>query len=432
MTYSEAEEYLFGIPKFTSKNEPEKTKAFLEELGDVSTLIPTVHVAGTNGKGSVCAYLRSALMENGLKVGLFTSPHLVSTCERFMIDNEMIAEREFVNVFSYIREELSEFRKKDGFSDYHPTFFEYLFFMAVVWFKEKRPDVIILETGLGGRLDATNSISSPKVSVITEIGLDHCEYLGNTKELIAGEKAGIIKAGVPIVHVSRNESWDKVIEDKALEMGSPSYAVSDSIIKNLETSDAGIDFSMQSLYDGFVKISLNTKAFYQTENAAVAFRTLEVLSELLPNKLSTKKCVDGLAKMVWPGRMEALSSGLIIDGAHNEDGIEAFLSSVSKDGKEKRVLLFGAVSDKNIEEVAKKIVSSRLFDEIYVTPLSSYRSADLERLSGAFGSGNVIPVSGVSEGIKSVLSKKAENTGLYAAGSLYLVGEIKALHDEGY
>lgn len=430
MTYSEAEEYLLNIPRFTSKNEPEKTRAFLEEIGDFSTSIPTVHVAGTNGKGSVCAYLRSALSRNGLKVGMFTSPHLVSMRERFTVGSEMISEREFANVFSYIKSMVEEIRGREGFASYHPTFFEFLFFMAAVWFKEKKPDVIVLETGLGGRLDATNSIESPAVCVITEIGLDHMEYLGNTKEKIAGEKAGIIKPGKPVVHISRGESWDGVISGRAKELNCTDYVVSDKNIKNLETTGRGVEFSFQSLYDEFVKISLNTKALYQIENSALAFRTLEVLSNRIPGSLNIDKSVMGLFEMEWSGRMELLSCGVIVDGAHNEDGTKAFLSSVRALGESDNCLLYGAVSDKNIEAVASMIIKSGLFKKIFVTKLESYRSADIARLAAAFNNSGDCEVSyynSVKDGMDALLSNDGASGRLYAAGSLYLVGEIKSL-----
>ena len=428
MTYSQAEEYLLNIPRFTSKNEPEKTRAFLNELGDFSNTIPTVHVAGTNGKGSVCAYLRAALEANGLKVGMFTSAQLVCMRERFMSGDEMISEREFVNTFNYVQSEVEAFRKHEGFAGYHPTYFEFLFFMAVVWFKNKRPDVIILETGLGGRLDATNSISSPKVCVITEIGLDHCEYLGNTKEDIAYEKAGIIKPGVPVVHFSKNASFDDVILRRAEELGSKAFFISRENIKNLVTSDTGIDFSMQSLYDGFVEICLHTRALYQAENASVAYETLRLLSEALPDGLDRHKCLEGFKSMVWPGRMERISERFVIDGGHNEDGIKAFLESVTVDEAVNRNLLYSAVSDKNIEAVAGLIKDSGLFKKIVLCTLSSYRAADIDRLKAAFdGTCEITVADDTEEGLKLLLSDKDCDMH-YAVGSLYLVGEIKALY----
>lgn len=425
MTELEVEQYLLNIPKFTTKNEPEKTKAFLQELGDFSKNIPTIHIAGTNGKGSVSAFLRAGLEANGFSMGMFTSPHLVSIRERFMIGNTMITADEFVRIFEYVRQEIEHFHKTPGFSDYHPTFFEFLFFMAAVWFQSKRPDIIVLETGLGGRLDATNSISSPVISVITEIGLDHEEYLGNTKELIAAEKAGIVRPGVPVVHWSKNEPYDEVIYRKAMELSSKAYFVSEENIKNLETFGAGIDFSMHSLYDESVKISLNTRALYQVENAAVSFETLMVLSQILKKEICASKCSQGFLNMFWPGRMERISERFVIDGAHNEDGIEAFLKSVAIDGCNHRTLLFSGVSDKNIEKVAGLIVESGLFDSVILCRLNSYRAATEERLLSAFGrAGAVSFYDTVKSGLEALL--KTENSMLYAAGSLYLVGEIKA------
>lgn len=432
MDFKEATDYLFNIPKFTKKNEPEKTRGFLEEIGDISLQIPTIHVAGTNGKGSVCAYLRAGLEKNGLKVGMFTSPHLVSVCERFMIDDEMISEREFVNTFNYIQSMVEEIHSKDGFENYHPTFFEYLFFMAVVWFKSKAPDVIILETGLGGRLDATNAVSKPVLCVITEIGLDHCEYLGDTKEKIAYEKAGIIKKGVPVVYISGENGVNSVIEAVAKEKNSPVYKVTSENIKNLETFPGRVDFLTQSLYDEFVKISLHTDALYQTENASIAFKALLALSELLPQALDMKISAEGLSDMEWPGRMEKLSCGITVDGAHNEDGVNAFLKTVANDGAGKRTLLFSAVGDKNIEAVAKSIVDSNLFEKIVLCTLESYRTASMERLQEAFKGFDkkLVLCDGVKEALGEIEEENLFGTKAYACGSLYLVGEIKTLENE--
>ncbi len=428
MNFNEANEYLINIPKFTLKNEPEKTKAFLDEIGDISIKIPTVHVAGTNGKGSVCAYLRAALMENGLKVGLFTSPHLVNITERFCINNEEISEREFANTFNYVFSLVEEMHNKPGFESYHPTFFEFLFFMSVVWFKSKRPDIIILETGLGGRLDATNSIERPILSVITEIGLDHCEYLGDTKEKIAFEKAGIIKEKTPVIAIDKGEAWIDVIKNTAKEKAAPLYTVSRENIKNLETFSHRVDFSFQSLYDEFVKIYLNTNSYYQVENSCIAYRALEILSHSLPNPLNMEKARFGLSKMYWPGRMEILPNGLTLDGAHNPDGIKAFLEAVKGDGACKRILLYSAVKDKSIEEIASLIKESNLFKKLYLCKLQGDRAADIKRLESAFFGIECVSFAETAEALGAML-KEAEAK-LYAAGSLYLVGEIKALISE--
>ena len=429
MDFKEAMDWLYSIPRFATKNEVEKTKFFLEEeIGDFSKSIPTIHVAGTNGKGSVCAYLRAALMESGLKVGMFTSPHLVSVCERFMINEEEISEREFANTLEYVRSLIEDFHKRPGYEKYYPTFFEFAFFMAAVWFKNKKPDVIILETGLGGRLDATNCILKKEISVITEIGLDHTEYLGDTKEKIAFEKAGIIKENTPVVFINKEESVSDVIRTRAKELNAPIYEVSNKNIKIYERNGAGIDFSIQSLYDEFVEIVLNTKALYQTENALIAFRTLEVLSKDFPFKLNREDIVKGFSKMNWPGRMETVADRFVIDGGHNEDGIKAFLESVKGFPGEKKELLYSAVSDKDIEKAASLIKESGLFDKIYVCKLSGYRASGLEQLKEAFGDvKNVEYFENVAAGIGEMISHRSSDTYSFAVGSLYLVGEIKAL-----
>lgn len=437
LNFKEAEAYIMDIPRFTSKNSQKATRAFLEKTGDLSLSIPTVHVAGTNGKGSVCAYLRAGLNAAGLSAGVFTSPHLVNIRERFAYNDEMITEEEFADSFNEVATMVEEFRKENAeYSEYHPTFFEYLFFMSMIWYGKRRPDVLILETGLGGRLDATNSISSPKVCVITEIGLDHMEYLGATKELIAGEKAGIIKEGVPVVVCEREDEPGclEVIKNKAREMNSECVPIGRKNIKNFKTTSVGIDFSIQSLYDNCADFSLYTRAYYQAENASLAYTAIELLKKNTGLLIDLCKVRNGFTNMKWPGRMEEVLPGLVIDGAHNEDGIKAFLESVSKDGAGKRSLIYSAVSDKQIEVVAGHILASRLFDTIYVSVLSSYRAADLARLKNAFcnkGDTKIVFCDTIRECLDKSLKDSQGSVLRYVAGSLYLVGEVKELISSG-
>lgn len=424
-TYDEAVDFILNIPKFTTKNEPEKTKAFLKRLGDISAVIPCIHVAGTNGKGSVSSYIKAGLNASGKSVGMFVSPHLVDIRERFMINDRMIGKQEFLNVANYVYSEIYEMRETSGFSSYHPTFFEYLFFMGVVWFKSKKPDFLVLETGLGGRLDATNSIEQPTVCVITEIGFDHMEYLGNTKELIAAEKAGIIKAGVPVAFADREESVSRVITDRAEKLGSPCEGVKVSNIKNYKRSSEKIDFSICSRYDEIALFTLNTRASYQIENALLAYEAILCLKDKGFTSIDLEAVRHGFSNMKWPGRMEEIKPGVIIDGAHNEDGIAAFLECVRDDGKTSRSLLYSAVSDKQIETVAAKICESRLFDKIYLCHLDSYRAADKMRLTEAFKGADITYYESVKDGMNVLLTD--ESSVKYVAGSLYLVGEVKAL-----
>ena len=422
--FKEAEEYILDIPRFGGKNTLEDTKEFLKECGDISKDIPTIHIAGTNGKGSVCALLRDTFIEAGYTPAVFTSPHLVSIKERFTIGRTEISEEEFLDCFNKV----CELTKKEPFASkgYHPSYFEFLFFMAMLWFKEKKPDVVILETGLGGRLDATNSIESPVLTIITEIGFDHTEYLGNTIEEIAFEKAGIIKKNVPLVYMQKEHSAP-VIEKRAKELDAKTFPVSKDYIKNLKVSTKGIDFSFESPYYENVNLSLKARALYQSENGAVAFCALNLLRTGDIFDISDDDIRRGFYNMYWPGRMEETEKNIFLDGAHNEDGIKAFLESVAKDGAKARRLLFTAVSDKNVEKITEMIAKSALFDHVYTAPLQSYRAVSIERLVSAFERCNVSVVTYES----TVLAFKAMREEMkpgetgYVAGSLYLVGEIK-------
>ncbi len=427
-TYGGAEAYLLNIPRFKSKNDPDTTRAFLEAVGDLSVSIPTIHVAGTNGKGSVCAYLRAGLSACGKKTGVFTSPHLVSMRERFNYCGEDISEGEFIEAFEEVLRLLDEFKKTEDHEEYHPSFFEFLFFMAMVWFSKKKPDVLILETGLGGRLDATNSISDPRVTVITEIGYDHMEYLGDTKELIAREKAGIIKKSAYCVFYDDKEPAANVIRDVAKERAKGFLAVGPENIKDLETSPQGIDFRVIYGYDNCADFSLDTRAVYQSDNAALAYGALILLSKFDDCVIDLETARAGFKSCLWPGRMEEVEKNLILDGAHNEDGIKAFIKSVAVDGAQKRNLLFSMVADKQVETVVRLICESALFENVYLCVLDSPRFAGLDRLKAAFAEHGGISVKcfeSVSDGL-SVMKEESKDSLMYVAGSLYLVGEVKA------
>ena len=423
-TFSEAEDYIFNIPRFATKNSPEDTKRFLGEFGDISLSIPTIHIAGTNGKGSVCALLRDTFISAGYVPGVFTSPHLVSIRERFALGREMISEAEFIECFEKVLSLLESPKWKN--TDYHPSYFEFLFFMSVVWFGAKKPDVLILETGLGGRLDATNSISKPVITVITEIGFDHMEYLGDSIAKIAGEKAGIIKENVPVVYVDKETSGE-VIKKRADMLNAKAVPVCKNSIKNLVRTRKGIDFSLESHYYENVNLSVNSGAMYQAENAAVAFKTLEALGENGTFLLTKESIQQGFLNMYWPGRMEPIEDNIVLDGAHNEDGIKAFLESVKCDGAHKRCLLYSAVADKQIEKITDMIISSGLFDSIYLAPLSGARAASMERISNCFGKyeGALFFFNDVREAFDAMKSRPDGSEMRYVAGSLYLVGEIK-------
>ena len=420
--YAQAEKYILEIPKFTKKNSVEATKAFYEFLGKPGKESKIIHVAGTNGKGSTCAYMNSVLTEEGYRVGMFTSPHLVTMRERIRLNKEMIKEQDFVDTVNLLAEQIETYQKETKEVGYYPTFFEFLFFLAMLYFEEKKPEIIILETGLGGRLDATNVIESPVVTVITEIGLDHTEYLGNTFEKIAAEKAGIIKKNCPVVYSANRQETSVVIEKKALEFGVLCKSVGKTEKEAYRFVDKKIDFSFFSSYYDCIPIRLNTTAAYQAENARLALTALEV-SGIAVSKESMQK---GMAGCRWEGRMEEILPKVYIDGAHNEDGIEAFLETVKMDGcRGKRWLLFSAVADKEYEAMKNELVMSGLFSNIYAAPLQNARGLAKNDLERIFAGQKVRITDRACQALEEMVALREKEDLVYVTGSLYLVGEIK-------
>lgn len=426
--YTEAEHYILHIPKFGEKHTLEDTGRLLRRVytGRGSRII---HVAGTNGKGSVCAYLRAVLMAAGYSVGMFTSPHLVSMRERICIGSEMISEEEFVAAYERVREIVKEEAAGDAQEEarLHPSFFEFVYLMAMSWFAKKEPDFIILETGLGGRLDATNSVPKKEAAVITHMGLDHTAYLGNTLPEIAAEKAGIMQAGAPVIYWETDAQVASVLAKCAKNLQIPAYSVSKNDYNFLKFNHKSIDFSYQSLYYDSIRLRLNTSAFYQMENAALALRTLEVV--LGEGKLSGEVVRQGIADAFWAGRMEEILPEVYVDGAHNSDGIRAFLETVSQDGYAHRRLLFGVMQDKDYRFMTEEIAASGLFADISVVRPKNTRAVETGILEDVFGDTgcSVTCYESAQDAFRTLLSQKKEQEPVYIAGSLYLVGEIKEL-----
>lgn len=417
--FQDAQKYIDSIPKFVKKNTMEDTKAFYRKLSCPCKDTRVIHVAGTNGKGSVCAYLQSVLMEAGYRTGMFISPHLVDIRERIRVDKELISMEDFVEVFGQVR---------DACRGYHPSYFEYLYFMAMLYFEKRRPDFIILETGLGGRLDATNSFETPCISIITEIGLDHTEYLGETLEQIAGEKAGIVKKGIPLVYFAKNKIISDVMEKSAKKADSKAFSVKPAEICLKKCDEKGIDFSYHSGYYKYSVFHLSTIALYQQENAALCIRALEVLEELGEVNVPEENLRHGLRNMHWEGRMEELLPGVFADGAHNPDGVEAFLKSVRADGaKDGRMLLYSSLAEKACGEMIRKITDAGLFERIVVTEIESPRAARAKELAELFGEGKTVVIEEVEKAFEYCLHRKRAGEKVYITGSLYLTGRIKAL-----
>lgn len=403
-----AREYLLDIPFWTKKkNTLEQVRAFLEELGNPDEELQIIHVAGTNGKGSVCADLTSVLREAGYHVGTFVSPHLVDIRERFLLDGTPVAEEVFERSFQNV---LSAVQIMTGRGYCHPTFFEFVFLMAMVIFQEQKPDYVILETGLGGRLDTTNVIRRPLGCVITSISLEHTQYLGDSIEKIASEKAGIIKKGIPVVYDANQPEASAVICKRAEEMASAAYGL------DREDSYGQVDFA----------------APYQAMNAALAVKLLQVLE--IPG-VDDQVIQRGLSSVCWKGRMQKIGPGIWLDGAHNPGGIQAFIEAVRKisgtdtTGQGGLQLLFAAVSDKDYGQMIEMLCRGLPIDRVTVVHLNSDRGLEPAILKELFyknGCSQVETYENVREALDAALRHKGEQDRLFAVGSLYLIGEIEA------
>ena len=429
--FVKVEKDIYRIPKFIDGYSLNNTRMWLERLGNPAVNKKIIHVAGTNGKGSVCNYLNALLGGEGYSVGMFISPHLITMNERIRINGCVIDKSCFLQAYYEVKKKVEhELAKGNGgkVELIHPTFFEMLFLVAMVVFEHKKVDVVILETGLGGRLDATNVIDKPWLTVITEIGMDHMQYLGDTKAQIAAEKAGIIKPGVPVVYAKRDQECATVIESYAAKMGSLFYSVDEEDYIHQNLRNKSIDFSYKSSYYGYVKLHLGTKALYQMENASLALRAYEVLTE---GNWDIKKAREVLEDVQWEGRMEEIFPDVYVDGAHNEDGIRAFLDIVKCDVQDKnRVLVFSVVEDKAYEEMISEIIDTGLFQRYIVVQMPEERCASREQLKKIFGRYKEIDVvyaSTIEDGLVESVGRKTEEEIIYIAGSLYLVGFVKAV-----
>lgn len=424
MNYTEAVDYIETIPKFTVKHPPEHTRELLSRLGNPQEGIKIIHVAGTNGKGSVCAYLNAMLLAGGKKTGLFTSPHLVRINERFQINGEDVSDEQFLNAFLKVEKAAKEYEAE---GEGHPSYFETLFLMGMLIFKEAGVEYLVMETGLGGRLDATNVVEKPLACIITSISRDHTEYLGDTLEAIAGEKAGIIKAGVPVIYDASQPGPASVIAAKAKEMGSPAWPMEPSFYEMKTQSREGITFTFA--YPGGEKAELVIPyvAKYQMMNASLAFYTMHILQDVYD--IPKNVLAEGLSKIKWPCRMEMAAPGVIIDGAHNEDGIAQFVSTAGYFAKENEItILFTAVADKHYHEMIGEICEGIHPSHVVATQIDGSRVVPAEVLAEDFrkaGCTDVCAEPEIGAAYEKALGKKGSGM-LFCVGSLYLAGELKA------
>ena len=422
-TYEEAVRYIEEVPKFTKQNTPGHTKELIRRLGCSKEPYRVIHVAGTNGKGSVCAFLEAMLREAGNKTGLFTSPHLIRINERFQIDREEISDEAFAAAFSTVKLAIDEMMS-DALP--HPTYFEILFAIGKVIFQDAGIDVLVMETGLGGRMDATNTVEHPDVTVITSISPDHMAYLGDTIPAIAGEKAGIIKEGVPLVYDASSPEAAQVIAERAALLHAPAMPFYPLMAQIVARTDEGIDFVLNNRQFDYLSVLVPFMADYQVNNASLALMALRLFDP--EKRIPDRAAAFSISKARWSGRMQQVMPGVVLDGAHNEDGIECFLKTVREVQERRSVsLLFSAMSDKDYEEMIRKLGEQARFDSVVVTRVGGARGADPAILAERFRKYSKARVEAVEDPVAAferALTLRKEGGLLFCAGSLYLVGVI--------
>jgi dihydrofolate synthase/folylpolyglutamate synthase len=403
MTYTEAIEYLYKLRWFGAKFGLSNTLKLAELVGNPQQHLRFIHVAGTNGKGSTCAMLESIYRAAGLRVGLFTSPHLVAFGERIQVDRESISEAGIVRQVEELQPLLAQFPV-----EHHPTFFEAVTVMALRYFAAQKCDLVIWETGLGGRLDATN-IVTPLASVITNIQYDHEKWLGSTLAAIAAEKAGIIKPGVPVISGVEEPEALKVIQETALSQNAPLKLIGLPDVRKPPLNH----------------LALPLPGEHQRMNAALAIATVRVLAATIP--LTDQTIADGLSKVNWPGRLQLVTepSGrkILLDGAHNLAGAQVLAAAIQQFFPGQKVsLIIGILADKNWSGMGALLAP--LANHIRVVPVQSERTAKAGELAAICRHAN--PAAQVLEfdSLSAALAASATGSALVVAGSLYLVGEV--------
>lgn len=397
MTYEEAVGYIHSAPKFSKELGNRALKIILEKLGSPHKKLEFVHIAGTNGKGSTAAMLESMLRSGGYKTGLFTSPFIERFNERICFCGEAIDDGELAHYTEAVKccmEECNTFLSE----------FAIIFVVSLLYFLEKGCDIVVLEAGLGGRLDATNAIEKSRVCVITKIGLDHMQYLGDTKEKIAAEKCGIIReGGIAAIYPEQDESVLEVIKKHCGEKGARLCVA--PMLQNC---------GEKLIYNG-KEVSLSLSGDYQGANASLAARTAELLG------LDEKHIIYGLEHTFWPGRFEWITDRLLLDGCHNADGAEAFRKSAEKINRSITIVTC-AMSDKQTDAIAQSF--SGITDSIVVTELDMARAANAEFFAAEFEKcGKAVKIiKNPFEAIEYALSKSEVCA---VCGSLYLIGEVR-------
>jgi dihydrofolate synthase/folylpolyglutamate synthase len=428
-SYQNTIDYLYGLQKHGIKLALANSYTLMKVMGDPHNKFRSVHIAGTNGKGSTSAFLAGMLRTEGYRVGLYTSPHLVNFTERIRVDNVQISEQKVVELAQRVRDGYRGFPAADGAGALAPTFFEVTTAIAFTWFAEKSVDIAVIEVGMGGRMDSTNVIT-PLVSVITNIDLEHTEYLGHTLELIAGEKAGIIKQGVPIVTGVVQPAVIEVIEREAAANRAPVYRLTKDFQPKNIRHDLSQVFDYQGMRASYNDLHITINGRYQVDNACLAIAAVECMGSY-GIALSEAALRRGLEHARWEGRLERVGQrpDIFIDGAHNPASAKMLADTAQemKSAYRRLVLIIGILSDKDYRGILAELVP--LAERVIVTKPQYSRAMDVQALASEVRKhhGSVTTAETVADAIAEARKAAGADDLILVTGSLYVVGEARAV-----
>lgn len=425
MKYEEAMKYITEVGNFGSNYGLERTYKLLEHLGNPERDLKLIHIAGTNGKGSTTSMITEILMGEGYKVGMYTSPFIEEFEERIQINRNNILKESLAILMDEIKVAVDKVIEA-GYN--HPTEFEIITVLMLLYFKKENIDFGVIEVGLGGTLDSTNVIK-PIIQVITSISFDHTNLLGNTLEKIAREKAGIIKKGIPTVIYPQQEEVLKVIKNKCFEMDSELYIANNENLKFKNI--VNLDKPYQLLkYNNEIDILLPLLGEHQIINLSVAMQAIEVLNNKNIIDISIANIVKSIKNVSWKGRLEVLSNNpyVVIDGAHNIQGIKTLSRNIKKYFKyENLYLILGILADKDVEEMIKIITP--MAKKVYSVTPNSIRGELAESLKDEVSkfNKNCKAFDKYEEAYSEALNDASEKDLILASGSLYMIGDMRKI-----
>ncbi|MBW8350216.1 bifunctional folylpolyglutamate synthase/dihydrofolate synthase [Bacillus sp. IITD106] len=423
-SYEEALEWIHSRLRLGIKPGLKRMEWMLERLGNPEKELKAIHVGGTNGKGSTVAYIRSILNEAGYKVGTFTSPYIEQFNERISVNGQPVQDHEITDLTNKIKPLAEELELTELGS---PTEFEVITAMALYYFAKVNPmDITVIEVGLGGRFDSTNVIK-PIASIITNIGMDHTQILGNTISKIAFEKAGIIKEDTPIITCVKNEEALAVLKEAALEKNAKMLQIEkDFFVSDYRSFEDCEQFTYKSNLGELLNLEVSLLGKHQTDNAAGAIAVLEYLNKSELIHVDENNIRVGLQKAYWPGRMEIMKEHpvILIDGAHNPEGVQAFADAIQQRYSDKKVkIIFSALKDKDLTEMFA--IFKAMDVELYLTEFDFPRAASAQELKELSNNPMVKTESNWQELMKTLCFSLENDEVLAITGSLYFISTIK-------